>query len=536
MTFFFIHFAALAAMPKRRTGPQIDGQAIDEDALFALVWDVAAASESIVAAQDAGQKRRRVHGKQSGTTAIEIYKPRQAAGKRAPPATAAAPARQRRAPLIRGHYDCLGVRRNATALELRAAYRQKALTSHPDKGGDLRQFLEVTAAFEELSDKARRAAYDRSLDFFGCGDGSARLAQGSAKAAAHGLHAPADPQVMRGEARFTQEKLLLQQEVVWSKQLGKLCAGVLEALCDLLLAEKCRSGQKAPAHERASIAESRSSKQPLPNWSGAKCIHRQKNGYVVQVSWASLTISTSPTHSLADAIDWQIAIMSAQTAAQARLSKTRGGEAVVDPLTEKELLSLLAAAPSVQLSFKTSFSAGRRGGLVHAPVVSCLRLAMDIRRRFASALRGPSADKRLESERGRATREAAEDRRAVRRRKALLMQAVLAEVGRRSVRRAETCGIEDRPREHAAPAKAAAPVGRKRRTSSSAVVATPPKTSLAGGSRAPGKRKTLAEATPPKRSRVAKTGCASQQARCKAVAKGGSAGAPVPLSRWFAHA
>jgi len=546
-------------MPNRCPGLQIDGQDVDEDALFALVWDVAAASEC-AAAEDAPAKRRRMHGKQGETTAIEVYKPKPSAGKRSPPAAPTAPPRQRRAPLVRGHYDCLGVLRGATASELRAAYRQKALATHPDKGGDLRQFLEVTAAFEELSDKARRAAYDRSLDFFGCSDGLARSTRGSAKMSALGMQAPADPLLFRGESRVAQEKLLLQQESAWPKHLGKLCAGLLEALCDLLLSEKCR-GQAARRPERASIAErSTQNKQQLSSLGGSKCIHRQKNGYVVQVSWASLTVCTTPTHALADAIDWQIAIMSAQTAAQARLSKTRGGEAVADPLTEKELLSLLAAAPTVQLSFKTSFSAGRRGGLVHAPVVSSLRLAMDIRRRFAAALRGPGAEKRLETERGRATREAAEDRRQLRQRKSLLIQAVLAEVGRRSVRRAQTMGIEDRPREDAPLAGTAAPAGRKRRLSSSALVATPSKVSATKGARAPGKRSAVAatppkvsatksshaptkrkssveaEATPPKRSRTEKTGGGSQQARGKAAAKGGSDSSSKPLARWLVPA
>ena len=58
------------------------------------------------------------------------------------------------------HYDALGLRRDATPAQVRAAYRAAARTHHPDKGGDARAFAAVRAAFETLGDPARRAAYD----------------------------------------------------------------------------------------------------------------------------------------------------------------------------------------------------------------------------------------------------------------------------------------------------------------------------------------------------------------------------------------
>ena len=41
------------------------------------------------------------------------------------------------------------------------AYRKKALSAHPDKGGDPEVFKEITAAYETLSDSQKRDLYDR---------------------------------------------------------------------------------------------------------------------------------------------------------------------------------------------------------------------------------------------------------------------------------------------------------------------------------------------------------------------------------------
>lgn len=50
---------------------------------------------------------------------------------------------------------------NASESELKKAYRKKALSHHPDKGGDPEQFKEVTSAYEVLSDSSKRELYDR---------------------------------------------------------------------------------------------------------------------------------------------------------------------------------------------------------------------------------------------------------------------------------------------------------------------------------------------------------------------------------------
>eukprot|EP00440_Ansanella_granifera_P069711 gb/GFBE01075635.1/.p1 GENE.gb/GFBE01075635.1/~~gb/GFBE01075635.1/.p1 ORF type:complete len:403 (+),score=85.04 gb/GFBE01075635.1/:1-1209(+) len=61
------------------------------------------------------------------------------------------------------YYDILGISRDATAEEIKKAYKKAALTHHPDKGGDTEKFKECSAAVETLTDDRKRAAYDSNL-------------------------------------------------------------------------------------------------------------------------------------------------------------------------------------------------------------------------------------------------------------------------------------------------------------------------------------------------------------------------------------
>ncbi len=63
------------------------------------------------------------------------------------------------------YYDILGVKRDASAAELKSAYRKLAMQYHPDRNaGDKAaedKFKELNEAYEVLSDAQKRAAYDQ---------------------------------------------------------------------------------------------------------------------------------------------------------------------------------------------------------------------------------------------------------------------------------------------------------------------------------------------------------------------------------------
>ncbi len=59
------------------------------------------------------------------------------------------------------YYDILGVKKDASADEIKKAFRRKAVELHPDKGGDEKAFKEVNEAYEVLKDKEKRQRYDQ---------------------------------------------------------------------------------------------------------------------------------------------------------------------------------------------------------------------------------------------------------------------------------------------------------------------------------------------------------------------------------------
>ena len=58
-------------------------------------------------------------------------------------------------------YDVLGLTRDATADDIKKAYRKLAREHHPDKGGDPEKFKKVQEAYEVLSDPEKRENFDR---------------------------------------------------------------------------------------------------------------------------------------------------------------------------------------------------------------------------------------------------------------------------------------------------------------------------------------------------------------------------------------
>lgn len=62
---------------------------------------------------------------------------------------------------MKDYYKILGVSPNASQEEIKRAYRRLAHKYHPDKGGDEKKFKEINEAYQVLSDKEKRAQYDK---------------------------------------------------------------------------------------------------------------------------------------------------------------------------------------------------------------------------------------------------------------------------------------------------------------------------------------------------------------------------------------
>jgi len=63
--------------------------------------------------------------------------------------------------LSKDYYNILGVSRDASQDEIKKAFHRLAHKHHPHKGGDEKKFKEINEAYQILSNKEKRAQYDR---------------------------------------------------------------------------------------------------------------------------------------------------------------------------------------------------------------------------------------------------------------------------------------------------------------------------------------------------------------------------------------
>lgn len=63
--------------------------------------------------------------------------------------------------MAQNHYQTLDVPVDATAEEIKAAYREAAAREHPDRGGSTEAMALVNVAYDVLSNPAKRRRYDR---------------------------------------------------------------------------------------------------------------------------------------------------------------------------------------------------------------------------------------------------------------------------------------------------------------------------------------------------------------------------------------
>jgi molecular chaperone DnaJ len=63
--------------------------------------------------------------------------------------------------MSKNYYQILGLKKEATAEEIKKAFHRLAHQYHPDKGGNEAKFKEINEAYQVLSDKEKRAQYDQ---------------------------------------------------------------------------------------------------------------------------------------------------------------------------------------------------------------------------------------------------------------------------------------------------------------------------------------------------------------------------------------
>lgn len=105
--------------------------------------------------------------------------------------------------LSKTHYETLGVRKTATADEIKKRYRELAKTTHPDKTKNTDsadEFIKISEAYEVLSDPQKKRQYDLSLQ----SDDSPRYRQSRSHRRHQGFHDFQDQ--MRQFHQFNQEE------------------------------------------------------------------------------------------------------------------------------------------------------------------------------------------------------------------------------------------------------------------------------------------------------------------------------------------
>jgi curved DNA-binding protein CbpA len=75
------------------------------------------------------------------------------------------------------YYEVLGVARDATAEQIKSAYRKKAAVMHPDRGGTVAGFQRLQEAHATLSDPGKREMYDLTLQAGDVARVGAKMAQ-----------------------------------------------------------------------------------------------------------------------------------------------------------------------------------------------------------------------------------------------------------------------------------------------------------------------------------------------------------------------
>ena len=66
---------------------------------------------------------------------------------------------------MKDYYSILGVSEDASADEIKKAFRKHAVKHHPDRGGDEKKFKEANEAYDTLKNPNKKQEYDTMRRF-----------------------------------------------------------------------------------------------------------------------------------------------------------------------------------------------------------------------------------------------------------------------------------------------------------------------------------------------------------------------------------
>lgn len=312
---------------------------------------------------------RRIRGKQPYSA---VFGQRGAAGQRRLPSTPIPQgpgAKRQQEAECQGHYDELRLPRSASAYEVRAAYRQRCLETHPDKiSGDSAPFVRVNKAFTVLSDREQRAQYDSELQADGNLDG---LKEVDSSWAVQHLERESDrPEKARlRAARAVHMALSTRPKSEWQKVLSSADEETLEAMIEW---------QKTPAV----LARGRKLAPVL-----APCISLSSHGtrYDVRIQFDYYILIANSTADLGVAVDRCVAL-------------TRIREIWVEKrptcLTLDDFMCAIHFEPSINI--KVIFRKVMQGRRIQSPILMNLRRGLQVHDILAKASSGPGAVARIE--------------------------------------------------------------------------------------------------------------------------------------------
>jgi len=284
------------------------------------------------------------------------------------------------------YYSELGLSWSASQRAICTAYRQRALQTHPDKGGSHDAYIRVRQAFEVLSDQSLRSEYDEELRASGTQDGArnhAEPATGSKSSAPSG-----QPLVLMGntpwqEAARTIVGMLDLPESAWAAALEPHVAEVLECC-----RRQLQRSRETPNLRGQAAKESAACAADGPSVRG---LYQTKRGsWEVSLSVRKVQCAIFNVHDIERAHDWHIALVELRRKVdEAVRSGSSDREAFREALDEA-----YEADPELRLvlSFRVSIREAKK--VINGPFTHRLETALQLRNRVQQLrdMRGSSQD------------------------------------------------------------------------------------------------------------------------------------------------